>query len=239
MNYIIAYKPIGQTPLEHIKQLKQERNITDKICFAGRLDPMAHGQMLYLLGDSCKERQMLKLDKVYEFELCFGISTDTDDILGKITDHNLDYEKIPTDFEKYVGTFEQEYHIYSSKCVNGTPLWEHCHNGTIDNITIPSQIVTIYNIEVMENKRISFEEFKHKIQSLINKFPKGNSFRQDEVREGWRTLFSFYDNHNITKMRLRAHVSSGTYIRQFAKDLSKDIGVPIVVTEIHRTEIKI
>lgn len=89
MNRVLTlYKPVGATPLDVLYEL-QERNPGYKdvrLAYAGRLDPMAEGLLLVLVGDECKRRDHYqKLDKIYEFEVLFGVSTDTYDILGKIT----------------------------------------------------------------------------------------------------------------------------------------------------------
>ena len=53
---IKTYKPIGMTPLElqNIvrEKFKNRKNI--KMGFAGRLDPMAHGEMIFLLAKIVK-----------------------------------------------------------------------------------------------------------------------------------------------------------------------------------------
>ena len=36
-----VYKKIGETPNELIENFKKERGITEKVAFAGRLDPMS------------------------------------------------------------------------------------------------------------------------------------------------------------------------------------------------------
>ena len=74
---IKIYKPIGITPLQLIKKYKRENNIKEKISFAGRLDPMAHGEMVLLKGDECKKQDSFcGKDKIYEFEILYGFTTD-------------------------------------------------------------------------------------------------------------------------------------------------------------------
>src|SRR5687767_12670821 len=97
MNQVLnIYKPIGLTPLQLIKLLKKSKegykNI--KMSFAGRLDPLAHGVMLLLLGEENKNRdKYLSLDKTYEFKVLFGVETDTFDFLGILKD--LDFNPFP------------------------------------------------------------------------------------------------------------------------------------------------
>ena len=53
--------------------------------FCGRLDPMARGKILLLINDECKKMPLyLNNNKTYQFEICFGFQTDTDDFLGLI-----------------------------------------------------------------------------------------------------------------------------------------------------------
>ena len=76
-------KPIGFTSNEFIFHLKKEKMIQEKACYCGRLDPLARGKMLILEGNECKQMsKYLNNDKTYEFIIVFGMSTDTDDIMG-------------------------------------------------------------------------------------------------------------------------------------------------------------
>ena len=66
---VIVYKPSGITMNQLILDYKNNQNnqnnqpqYINKICFAGRLDPMARGQCLFLINDECK-----KMNKVYHF----------------------------------------------------------------------------------------------------------------------------------------------------------------------------
>ena len=53
---IKIYKPIGVTPVQLVEKYKKENSIDEKVSFAGRLDPMAHGEMVLLVGDECKKQ---------------------------------------------------------------------------------------------------------------------------------------------------------------------------------------
>ena len=78
-------KPNGMTPLEVVNKIKTQNLelINKKITYAGRLDPLAHGLLLLLVGEETKNRNAyLSLRKIYEFEMILGFETDTYDILG-------------------------------------------------------------------------------------------------------------------------------------------------------------
>ena len=47
---------------------------------------MASGKLLILIGDECKnQKKYFGLDKEYEFEVLFGVESDTGDVLGLIS----------------------------------------------------------------------------------------------------------------------------------------------------------
>jgi tRNA pseudouridine55 synthase len=80
------WKPFGITSNYFIDELKSKNNY-NKICYAGRLDPLAQGQMLILTDDDVKTMEInLKHNKTYQFDLILGISTSSFDIAGDIID---------------------------------------------------------------------------------------------------------------------------------------------------------
>lgn len=86
-NFIIANKRKGQTPLDVINELKNKDEKLRKlpITYAGRLDPLAEGVLILLIGDECmKKDEYLKLPKEYELTILFGFATDTYDVMGKV-----------------------------------------------------------------------------------------------------------------------------------------------------------
>ena len=141
---LYVYKDIGQTPLELINTIKLDSDNKIKYSYAGRLDPMARGQMIILQDKECKSKDnYLNLDKEYEFEILLGYQTDTFDILGKI--QNSFSKNIPKilDFNltKYLGQQEQYYPPYSSKVVNKKPLWLWSKENRLNEIEIPKKIL--------------------------------------------------------------------------------------------------
>src|SRR5579871_234239 len=87
------YKPIGKTPLEVIRefQIQNPEYQNVKLGYAGRLDPMAEGVLLVLVGEENKKRKEYeRLKKEYEFTVLFGIETDSYDALGTVKNINED-----------------------------------------------------------------------------------------------------------------------------------------------------
>lgn len=99
--YVLLHKAVGQTPLEVLelwRQTKPELKNTP-LAYAGRLDPMAEGVLLVLIGDECKKQtEYHHLDKEYEFEVLFGLASDSGDVLGLINENG---DKIVTTEKNY------------------------------------------------------------------------------------------------------------------------------------------
>lgn len=85
--FVMLDKAVGQTPLQCMEAWRNEVGISADIplTYAGRLDPMASGKLLILVGEECKKKDdYLTLDKTYEFSVLFGIGSDTHDVLGRL-----------------------------------------------------------------------------------------------------------------------------------------------------------
>jgi tRNA U55 pseudouridine synthase TruB len=83
--YALIEKNVGVTPLQAIETFRKEKpELKDlPLTYAGRLDPMAGGKLLVLIGDECKRREKYDgLDKEYEFEVLLGFASDSGDVLG-------------------------------------------------------------------------------------------------------------------------------------------------------------
>lgn len=245
MSVLSIYKPIGKTPLDIINQLKTQETYQDtKMSYVGRLDPMAHGLQLIITDELCKNpKQYLNLDKNYEFSICFGIQTDTYDILGNIQkiclEHNIygDNMLIISDIlDKFVGKMTQEYPIYSSKRVNGNPLWYYAKNNI--PVEIPSHQIEIYSLKYVD---VVYTTFQNYILDIINKIEKLDSnydFRQQQIIKNWKELLENNDRHQkLILLKLKARVSSGTYIRTLVKDICEYLGIVGMTANIYRTSV--
>ena len=128
-NIFIINKKIGQTPVSVLDDFKRNNLLykEKKMTYAGRLDPMAEGKLLILVGDKCKEKEKyLNLDKEYEFEILLGLKSDSKDLLGiakKDLHQYFNFSEIQKKLERFVGEREMEYPVFSSKTVKGKPLF--------------------------------------------------------------------------------------------------------------------
>ena len=215
----IVNKKVGQTPLDCINELKKtEPDLVHlPLTYAGRLDPLAEGVLLILIGDEClKKDEYLKLPKEYEVDILFGFATDTYDVMGKVINlvtsssykflgprisslfHNLSMEKARPDHKnlyddfvpiirniipQFTGRIKQSYPPYSSRTVNGKPLFQWSREGKIDEIMIPTRDVFVEKIEIIKEDSISGGELLSQIKKDISQV--GGDFRQSEIIALW------------------------------------------------------
>ena len=239
MDYVI--KEAGITMGQLINDYKYKYNLK-KVCYTGRLDPMARGKVLLLKEEVCKLMpEYLSKDKIYQFEIVLGIQTDSDDPLEIIENITFDYnhydviKKLLLEINNYIGSVEQKFHKYSSKRINGKPLWYYTKNN-IDIPEYPTHNVKLNSLRILEfKKRYNFVNWKNIIIKQINSIDKSCDLRQKEIINQWEKLKIGF-NHSIL---VEANVSSGFYIRQFIRDLSDNINFPLMVYDINRIDILI
>ncbi|MCC6323714.1 hypothetical protein IT400_02890 [Candidatus Nomurabacteria bacterium] len=226
--------------------------------YAGRLDPMAEGLMLVLTGDDCvKKDEYTNLEKEYEVTILFGFATDTYDLLGilerpeqnsEIIAHNRLYYGLRHDeqfqnsvlglsetIKKFVGKIDQKYPPYSSRTVNGKPLFQWAREGRLEEIEIPKHEVYISKIEIMDENKITKIKLSKYIKENIGKI-KGD-FRQTEILEKWNEVLENSIQENYSCVKLKIACSSGTYVRVIAHELGERLGAGALAMHIKRTKI--
>lgn len=129
---IVVDKPSGYTSFDVvaiIRRLSGEK----KVGHTGTLDPMATGVLPVLLGTGTRVQTFMEdADKVYEAEVQFGITTDTQDMTGKVLtrkDVNITDEEIKVVLNKFTGDIEQVPPMYSAIKKNGKKLYELAREG--------------------------------------------------------------------------------------------------------------
>jgi len=242
-NVIKVYKKAGETPLDCIDNIKKERPELGLLpmTYAGRLDPLAEGVLLLLVGEECKKKdEYLNLPKEYEVDILFGFTTDTYDVLGKITASG---EKIESDvvtqiqraLPEFIGKIKQKYPPYSSRPVNGKPLFLWAREGKLDEIEIPEHNIQIDNIEIISSYEISGDDLLEDIKEKINKV-KGD-FRQIEILNIWEKELINKKEEKYPVIKLRISCGSGAYMRSIANDIGEKLGTGALAFKIVRTKV--
>ncbi len=235
---IIVYKNLGETPLEALERTRVAEGIAADVpmTYAGRLDPLVEGLMVILVGEECKSKdEYTGLSKTYEFEILSGLSTDTYDLLGLITETKLAaqlyIEKVKEYLEENKKTIIQKYPPYSSKTVDGKQLHQHAREGSLPEVV---HEVSMQSWEFLGERTLQAQEVLKIIEERI-KLVHGD-FRQEEILKKWNEVLGSQKTElQITKWRV--NVSSGFYIRQLVQDIGKQFNVPAVTFYIKRTKI--
>lgn len=238
------YKKEGETPLEAIKRFKRHNKeySKEKMTYAGRLDPMATGVLPILVGDECKEKQKyLDLDKVYEFEILWGFSTDSFDVLGMIEkskkyDPILDVNlKLETYLKEFVGNLTQKYPAFSGKTIKGKKIFQKAKDRELTEEEIPKRDVRVYDLEILDSFLITPDKILNDIQRRV--ILVSGDFRQGSVLRSWRSVLKKPKQDKFLVTKILCSCSSGTYIRTIANDLGKRLQVPALAYKIHRTSV--
>jgi len=240
---IKIYKSKGETPLERLDRLRTEhpKYMGLKLSYAGRLDPMAEGVMLILVGDKNQERdKYLKYSKEYTFEILFGFKTDSYDLLGlpqgKYEDCYISRRVLEKALNKFVGDIVQAYPPYSSKTVKGKPLFQWAREGKLGKIKIPEHKVTIFESKILEMEEISKPNLKKEIIESVMRI-KGD-FRQKEILDGWDKILKRTKEEQYKLVKINMYCSSGTYVRSLANDIGEELGCGALAYSIKRQDIR-
>lgn len=259
---IPVYKSLGSTPYQAVLEFKKQHPgyQNEKISYAGRLDPMAEGLLLLLVGlENTKRKDYEKLPKTYEFSVLLGVTTDSYDILGipkvqsrldrdqktqnssaseiQIIKHPdlSDTQSIQSVLNSFLGKRLQVYPPYSSKAVNGKPLYWWARQNRLEEIEIPGKEIEIYSLKLLSEGVIMMQDLRHKIQEHIRKV-KGD-FRQEEILKAWENFFSLIKSTSLPVINCITSCSSGTYVRGIAHEIGQKLDCEAIALSIKRTNV--
>lgn len=169
-------KAVGETPLSCAEAYRAEHPELAGVsmAYAGRLDPMASGQLMVLLGEECKNQTAYHaLDKEYEFSVLLGVGSDSHDVLGRLTADHVTHSgsqrhaaggfgwgdagadesselrgQLQTICTDLTGNIELPYPHFSAKTVQGKPLHMWTLEGRLNEIEIPTKTSTVYALQL-------------------------------------------------------------------------------------------
>lgn len=250
--YVMLYKELGKTPLETLTAYKAEHpELRDvPMAYAGRLDPMAEGLLIVLLGDECKVQERYHAyDKEYVFEILFGMRSDTGDILGlttSCTQAPLTVNDIKATLRELQGAITLPYPHFSSKTVQGKPLHVWKLEGRIDEIVIPTKESVVHKLDLLSLRIIDGASLRSSVHERIDSVSKvndprkslGKDFRREDVLALWDThLASPTNQKEFLIAQVRCIASSGTYMRSLAEVIATKLGTCGLAYSIRRTRI--
>lgn len=149
---LVVDKPKGITSHDVVDIVRRLFKIK-KVGHAGTLDPIATGVLVILIGKATKKSNLLASeDKEYSTRLRLGITTDTGDVFGKVTNtlqlQELDKDLIEKTIMSFRGEIEQLPPMFSAIKFKGKSLYKWKRLG----LSVPRKArrVTIKNICIKE-----------------------------------------------------------------------------------------
>ena len=144
------WKEKGMTSFDCVFKVRRLLQ-TKKVGHSGTLDPEVDGVLPICVGKATKVVEyLLESNKVYQGEICLGISTETEDAHGEIVKQEaimipFTIEEIDAMMETFKGEIIQIPPMYSAVKVNGKRLYEYARKG--ETVERPERRVKIYEFK--------------------------------------------------------------------------------------------
>jgi tRNA pseudouridine55 synthase len=235
---IPVWQPQGYSTYQITKDIAAK--LGKKTTHTGVLDPMAEGVIIVLAGDRRFEKSTFSDGtKKYEFDLTFGISTDSYDGMGLVTQIDLSNQPsqkaINDNLSSFIGEYSQTVPLYSAQKVEGKKLFMYPRLG-LPAPKLPKKQGTIYDIKLLEYREVSLDILIEDIITKIKNIRLGE-FRKEEIYKGWNELLNNSDlRNNIFQATVSVETSRGLYIRSLSQDICYKLGVFGFVTKLIRTQ---
>lgn len=241
MHIFNVYKHVGETPLAALRRFATAHSqlTDDALTYAGRLDPLAEGVLLVLANATQEEKErILALPKTYTLEILCGISTDTYDLLGmpriRTNFSQPTRDRIEAITRNFPGKHHLRYPPYSSRPVDGKPLFQWAREGRIDAIHIPTREIQIAEAHVLGHNTASAKDILERVHARAGVVT--GDFRQDQIIHAWNA--ALHDQvQTFPIYTLQISCSSGTYMRSLAQMIGAELGIGACAYGITRTRV--
>ncbi|MBL8816602.1 MAG: tRNA pseudouridine(55) synthase TruB [Planctomyces sp.] len=153
-----VFKPQGLTSRDVVNVI--QRMIRPVRCgHAGTLDPLATGVLLVCIGQATRLISLLQeLPKQYKSEFILGQSSDTDDVTGQITLHDLMVsptdEQITEVLNSMIGTIQQTPPAYSAVHVDGKRAYDLARQGLTPELKPRDVQISSISVHLIEWPRL-------------------------------------------------------------------------------------
>jgi len=133
------------------------------------------------------------------------------------------------------GERNQKYPPFSSKPLEGQPLFVHARKGDISSFELPEHKIEIYSASLMGTKKVTDKELLDDVERSIE-LVKGD-FRQERILYLWKDTLRVLYGLSFDVATITICCSSGTYVRSLANELGEQLGVPALALRILRTRV--
>lgn len=150
----ICDKPLGVTSHDVVAWTRRLAG-TRKVGHAGTLDPAASGVLVIGIGKATRLLQFFTAEtKSYRARVCFGVSTDTEDADGQITQTTEVPDDMPdrlaAEIPHWQGDIMQVPSAVSAIKIDGKRAYELVREGK--SVELPARPVTISRLEVLSGE---------------------------------------------------------------------------------------
>lgn len=156
---LCLYKPKGFTSFDAVAKLRGIFQMK-RIGHGGTLDPLAEGVLPIFLGRACAACDIIPdREKVYKGSFRLGVSSDTQDITGTLSEakdiSHIDETAIENVLKDFRGEIMQLPPMYSAVSVNGKRLYELARKG--ETVERQPRKITVYSLELLSYNKESGE----------------------------------------------------------------------------------
>ncbi|MFH0879197.1 MAG: tRNA pseudouridine(55) synthase TruB, partial [Lentisphaerota bacterium] len=149
---LLVDKPSGPTSHDIVAQIRRHFSIK-KVGHGGTLDPMATGLLVILTGRGTKlSESVMGFDKVYSGVMHLGITTDTQDVDGKVLEEkdasSITREMIQQEMSRRMGDQMQTPPMVSAIKMNGVPLYKLARKG--QTVEREPRFIHIYRFSLLD-----------------------------------------------------------------------------------------
>ena len=150
--WLCINKEVGMSSAKAVNKVKKIMNLK-KAGHAGTLDPLASGVLPIALGEATKTMSYaMQTYKVYEFDINWGVATETDDLEGKISNISKvrpSKNEIIRALPNFMGNIRQKPPVFSAIKIDGIRSYKLARKSiTVD---IPEREVFIKNFKLVKS----------------------------------------------------------------------------------------
>jgi tRNA pseudouridine55 synthase len=148
---LLVAKPAGVTSHDVVERIRRSPLAAGaRVGHAGTLDPFATGLLVMLVGRATRaQRFFTALPKTYRVQARFGISSDTGDPTGTLTETGarVDEETLSTALPNLVGETRQRVPLTSAVKMGGERLYRKARRG--EQFETPVRLVQVSRLELL------------------------------------------------------------------------------------------
>ena len=232
-NTLLIDKPAGWTSFDVVAKIRsqiraeyrargeQPTKRQLRVGHAGTLDPFATGLLIILRGDACKRAgEFLKLDKVYEATITLGATSTTGDPEGEVTS-NLEFR---------ISNSEENL----SKDGNSIPNSKFKIPNSFPTLKEIQKILEYFTGTITQGPP-AYSAIKIGGERAYKLARAGKPVDMPSRQVAIHSLDLI--DYAYPELRIRAHVSSGTYIRTLAEDVGRALGTGAYCSHLRRTRV--